>query len=128
MIDIDLGTHKSNTVLQHSISRAPYLKKQPQLAATNQTNENDVEVDVKLGDKRDIEIFMKIHFGSHQQPIHMLMDTGSGTTWCLHRFCENCNKKAEKLDERNSSTFSYYPAMYDFHYGIGSTYGYNGFD
>ena len=66
MIDIDLGTHKSNTVLQHSISRAPYLKKQPQLAATNQTNENDVEVDVKLGDKRDIEIFMKIHFGSHQ--------------------------------------------------------------
>jgi len=58
----------------------------------------------------------------------MIMDTGSGNTWALHRFCENCNKKSEKLDERNSSTFSFYPAMYDFHYGIGSTYGYNAFD
>jgi len=32
----------------------------------NQTDQNDVEVDVKLGDKQDIEIFMKVHFGSHQ--------------------------------------------------------------
>lgn len=31
-------------------------------------------------------------------------------------------------DERNSTTFKFFPAIYDFHYGIGNTYGFNSFD
>lgn len=59
----------------------------------------------------------------------MIMDTGSGATWMWSRLCESCGTETTvKYDERDSKTFSFYPALYDFHYGIGNTYGYNGFD
>jgi len=59
----------------------------------------------------------------------MVMDTGSGATWMWSRMCSNCGiNTTVKYDERSSDTFSFYPALYDFHYGMGSTYGYNSFD
>jgi hypothetical protein len=33
-----------------------------------------------------------------------------------------------KFDERLSSSFTFYPAMYDLHYGSGDVYGYNAYD
>jgi hypothetical protein len=58
----------------------------------------------------------------------MIFDTGSNWLWVYSRICLNLMSHIEKFDERNSSTFSFYPAMYDLHYGSGDVYGYNAFD
>jgi len=58
----------------------------------------------------------------------MIFDTGSNWLWVYSRICLNLMSHIEKFDERNSSTFSFYSAMYDLHYGSGDVYGYNSFD
>ncbi len=58
----------------------------------------------------------------------MIFDTGSNWLWVYSRVCENLDHDINTFDERNSSSHTFYPAMYDLHYGSGDVYGYNSFD
>jgi len=42
--------------------------------------------------------------------------------------CSTCNLAEGFIDERKSSTFKFYPALYDLHYGSGSIYGFASYD
>lgn len=95
---------------------------------TNHTG-NHLHRDILIKDIEDYknyEIFAKIYFGSDQQPLKVIMDTGSGTVWVFARLCQNC--KGPKFDERTSTSHLFYNTLYDFHYGIGDAYGFNSHD
>ena len=42
--------------------------------------------------------------------------------------CENCAYGIDKFDERTSTSFSFYNAVLDLHYGSGDVYGFNSHD
>jgi len=58
----------------------------------------------------------------------MIFDTGSNWLWVNSRMCDNCAWGVPKFDERTSSTFRFYNAVLDLHYGSGDVYGYNSHD
>ena len=66
--------------------------------------------------------------GSDQQPFDLIFDTGSSWLWVNSRLCEGCSSRQNKFNEKNSTTFSFYPAILDLHYGSGDAYGYISFD
>lgn len=82
----------------------------------------------KLKNHQDVLITGKLYLGSNSQPFDLIMDTGSGNSWVMHRLCTDCTKSQPKFDERTSDTFGFYPAMYDYHYGAGDVYCYDSFD
>lgn len=69
-----------------------------------------------------------MYFGSNQQPINMLMDTGSYLTWVSSRMCVDCDDEIVLFDERKSSTFVFYNFIIDQAYGKGDIYGYLSYD
>lgn len=81
-----------------------------------------------LEDYFDAQIYSTIYVGSEKVPLEVIFDTGSNWLWVASRVCASCSIWAAKFDERNSTTFSYHPLMYDLHYGSGDAYGYNAHD
>ena len=81
-----------------------------------------------LYDFKNVQVSMKIYIGSNLQPFYMIFDTGSAWLWVTHRSCYMCNPIVPRFDERSSTTFSFYPAIYDLHYGTGDAYGYYSVD
>ena len=76
----------------------------------------------------EYQIEATLYFGSSNQPIDLIMDTGSYLTWVSSRMCVNCDEDTTLYDERNSSTFLFYDIILDQAYGSGDIYGYFSFD
>lgn len=58
--------------------------------------------------------------------MNLILDTGSTNTWVNSRMLGGVFHS--KFDERSSSTYHFYPAQLEIHYGRGDVYGFWSYD
>lgn len=85
---------------------------------------NDVDVERRITDFRDVQIFTTVSIGSQRKKLKFIFDTGSSYMWMYSRQCANCGYLSDHYNERDSSKHQLYPVLADLHYGSGSVYGY----
>ena len=77
----------------------------------------------------NVLVYIDLHIGSNQKPYTILFDTGSTWLFVTSRLCTNCDKFSSAfIDERNSTSFRFYPFVHDLHYGSGGIYGHLAYD
>jgi cathepsin D len=75
-------------------------------------------------DTNDFTYMAEVFFGDSQQPLYMLMDTGSGDSWTMGESCTSDICKAHNvLGTKESSTFKATTDTFSFSYGTGSVSG-----
>lgn len=90
---------------------------------------NDIEEEKELRTYANVLVYINLHLGSNQEPYTILFDTGSSWLFVQSRLCDNCDKwSSSSFDERDSTSFGFYPVLLDLQYGSGGIYGHTAYD